>query len=60
MPRPTFGYQCLTAQSGSDVFLEDNEVVIPFAVIEEIDNQKKRQDEIRFVCVKFCKFDQGM
>ena len=25
---------------------EDNNVVIPFAVIEEIDNQKKRQDEI--------------
>jgi PhoH-like ATPase len=25
---------------------EDNRVVIPFAVIEEIDNQKKRQDEI--------------
>ncbi len=25
---------------------EDNEVVIPLAVIEEIDNQKKRQDEI--------------
>ncbi len=25
---------------------EDNHVVIPFAVIEEIDNQKKRQDEI--------------
>jgi PhoH-like ATPase len=25
---------------------EDNEVVIPFAVIEEVDNQKKRQDEI--------------
>jgi len=25
---------------------EDNEVVIPFAVIEEIDNQKRRQDEI--------------
>ena len=25
---------------------QDNEVVIPFAVIEEIDNQKKRQDEI--------------
>ena len=25
---------------------EDNEVVIPMAVIEEIDNQKKRQDEI--------------
>ncbi len=24
----------------------DNQVVIPFAVIEEIDNQKKRQDEI--------------
>ncbi|MFZ2446248.1 MAG: PhoH family protein [Syntrophobacteraceae bacterium] len=25
---------------------EDNNVIIPFAVIEEIDNQKKRQDEI--------------
>ncbi len=25
---------------------QDNKVVIPFAVIEEIDNQKKRQDEI--------------
>lgn len=25
---------------------EDNYVVIPFAVVEEIDNQKKRQDEI--------------
>ena len=25
---------------------QENEVVIPFAVIEEIDNQKKRQDEI--------------
>ena len=25
---------------------EDNEVVIPMAVIEEIDNQKKRQDEV--------------
>lgn len=25
---------------------EDNKVVLPFAVIEEIDNQKKRQDEI--------------
>ncbi len=25
---------------------EDNNVVVPFAVIEEIDNQKKRQDEI--------------
>lgn len=25
---------------------EDNHVVIPFAVIEEIDNQKRRQDEI--------------
>jgi len=25
---------------------EDNEVVIPMAVIEEIENQKKRQDEI--------------
>ncbi len=25
---------------------EDNEVVIPLAVIEEIDNQKKRQDEV--------------
>lgn len=25
---------------------EENEVVIPFAVIEEIDNQKRRQDEI--------------
>lgn len=25
---------------------EDNNVVIPFAVIEEIDNQKRRQDEI--------------
>ena len=25
---------------------EDNHIVIPFAVIEEIDNQKKRQDEI--------------
>lgn len=25
---------------------EDNEIVIPFSVIEEIDNQKKRQDEI--------------
>lgn len=25
---------------------EENELVIPFAVIEEIDNQKKRQDEI--------------
>ena len=25
---------------------EDNNVVIPFAVVEEIDNQKKRQDEI--------------
>lgn len=25
---------------------EDNDVVIPFAVIEEIDNQKRRQDEI--------------
>ncbi len=25
---------------------EDNNVVIPFAVIEEIDNQKKIQDEI--------------
>jgi PhoH-like ATPase len=24
----------------------DNEIVIPFSVIEEIDNQKKRQDEI--------------
>lgn len=25
---------------------EDNDVVIPFAVIEEIDNQKRRQDEV--------------
>jgi PhoH-like ATPase len=25
---------------------EDNEIVLPFSVIEEIDNQKKRQDEI--------------
>ena len=25
---------------------QENQVVIPFAVIEEIDNQKKRQDEI--------------
>ncbi len=25
---------------------EDNNVVLPFAVIEELDNQKKRQDEI--------------
>ena len=25
---------------------QDNEVVIPFAVIEEIDNQKRRQDEV--------------
>lgn len=25
---------------------EDNEIVIPFSVIEEIDNQKRRQDEI--------------
>jgi PhoH-like ATPase len=25
---------------------QENEVVIPFAVVEEIDNQKKRQDEI--------------
>ena len=25
---------------------EENEVVIPLAVIEEIDNQKKRQDEL--------------
>jgi PhoH-like ATPase len=25
---------------------EENEIVIPFAVIEEIDNQKKRQDEV--------------
>jgi len=25
---------------------EDNEVVVPLAVIEEIDNQKKRQDEV--------------
>ncbi len=25
---------------------EDNRVIIPFAVVEEIDNQKKRQDEI--------------
>jgi PhoH-like ATPase len=25
---------------------EDNAIVLPFVVIEEIDNQKKRQDEI--------------
>jgi len=25
---------------------EDHAIVLPFAVIEEIDNQKKRQDEI--------------
>ncbi|HOI74919.1 MAG TPA: PhoH family protein [Syntrophales bacterium] len=31
---------------GSLFSFEDNEVVIPIAVIEEIDNQKRRQDEI--------------
>jgi PhoH-like ATPase len=25
---------------------EDNEIVVPFSVIEEVDNQKKRQDEV--------------
>jgi PhoH-like ATPase len=27
-------------------FFEDNQVIIPLAVIEEIDNQKRRQDEV--------------
>ncbi len=31
---------------GAIFAFEENQVVIPFAVVEEIDNQKKRQDEI--------------
>jgi len=31
---------------GALLAFEDNEIVIPIAVIEEIDNQKRRQDEI--------------
>ena len=36
---------CCTIRSALFAF-EENNVVIPLAVIEEIDNQKKRQDEI--------------
>ncbi len=42
---------------------QDNDVIIPLTVIEELDNQKHRQDEVggnaRIVCRKLDKFRQN-